>query len=103
MNSFSVHAFLQIVLLRLAYSLAFISFEKKSSDSGESMLERNCYVWKCGIRWSDTSGLEVVVEVINQKSVVVLIRSLKQIESQMRLIFVRSQIISRVPDTKKEL
>ena len=67
------------------------------------MLERNCYVWKCGICWSDTSGLEVVVEVVNQKSVIVLIRSLKQIESQTRLTFVRSQIIKRVLDTKKEL
>ena len=33
----------------------------------------------------------------------VLIRSLKQIESQTRLTFVRSQIIKRVLDTKREL
>ena len=95
--------FLQVLLLRLAYSLAFVASEKVSSDSDESVLERNCYVWKCGICWSDTSGLEIFVEVINQKSVIVLTRSLKQIESQTRLTFVRSQIIKRVLDTKKEL
>ena len=95
--------FLQVLLLRLAYSLAFISSEKKSSDSDESSLERNCYVWKCGICWSDTTGVEIIVEVVNQKNVIVLTRSLKQIESQTKLTFTRSQIIKKVLDTKNEL
>ena len=95
--------FLQVLLLRLAYSLAFVSSEKKSSDSDESSLERNCYVWKCGICWSDTTGVEIIVEVVNQKNVIVLTRSLKQIESQTKLTFTRSQIIKRVLDTKNEL
>ena len=95
--------FLQVLLLRLAYSLAFIPSDKNPSDSDRLSLERNCYVWKCGICWSDRSGIETVVEVVNQKNVIVLTRSLKQIESQTRLTFVRSQIIKRVLDTKKEL
>ena len=95
--------FLQVLLLRLAYSLAFVPSEKMSSDSNESMLERNCCVWKCGICWSDTSGFEIFVEVVDQKNIMILIRSLKQTESQTRLTFVRSQIIKRVLDTKKEL
>jgi hypothetical protein len=95
--------FLQVLLLRLAYSLAFVPSETIPSDSDESVPERNCYVWKGGICWLDTSGLEIFVEVIDQKSVIVLTRSLKQIESQTRLTFVRSQIIKRVLDTKKEL
>ena len=95
--------FLQVLLLRLAYSLAFVASKKISSDSNESVLERNCYVWKSGICWSDTLGLEIFVEVVDQKSVIVLTRSLKEIESQTRLTFVRSQTIKRVLDTKKEL
>ena len=95
--------FLQVLLLRLAYSLAFIPSDKDPSDSDRLSLERNCYVWKCGICWSDRSGIETIVEVVNQKNVIMLIRSLKQIESQTRLTFVRSQIIKRVLDTKKEL
>ena len=94
--------FLQVLFLRLAYSLAFVASEKISSDSDESVLERNCYVWKGGICWSDTLGLEIFVEIVDQKSVIVLTRSLKEIESQTRLTFVRSQIIKRVLDTKKE-
>ena len=95
--------FLQVLLLRLAYSLAFVASEEISSDSDESVLERNCYIWKGGICWSDTSGLEIFVEVVDQKSVIVLTRSLIEIASQTRLTFVRSQIIKRVLDTKKEL
>jgi GTPase SAR1 family protein len=95
--------FLQVLVLRLAYSLAFVASEKISSDSNESEVERNCYVWKCGICWSDTSGLEIFVEVVDQKSIIVLTRSLKEIESQTRLTFVRSQIVKRVLDTRKEL
>ena len=95
--------FLQVLLLRLAYSLAFVPSDKDPSDSDRLSLERNCYVWKCGICWSDRSGIETIVEVVNQKNVIVLTRSLKQIESQTRLTFVRSQIIKRVLDTKNEL
>ena len=95
--------FLQVLLLRLAYSLAFVPSKKNSLDSGHSSLKRNCYVSKCGICWSDRSGIEVIVEIVNQKHIIVLTRSLKQLESQTRLTFVRSQIIKRVLDTKKEL
>ena len=95
--------FLQVLLLRLAYSLAFIQSDKNPFDSNCSSLERSCNVWKCGICWSDQSGIEAIIEVVNQKYVIVLTRSLKQLESQTRLTFVRSQIIKRVLDTKKEL
>ena len=102
-EQFLTPRFLQVLLLRLAYSLAFVPPEKKSSDSSESVLKRNCCVWKCGICWSDTSGIEIIVQVVNQKSVIVLTRSLREIESQARLTFVRSQIIKSVLNTKKDL
>ena len=95
--------FLQVLLIRLAYGLAFVSAPTNPSDSDNSSLQRKCYVWKCGISWSDRAGIETVVEIINQKSVVVLMRSLKRIESQTRLTLIRSQIIKRVLDTRKEL
>ena len=94
--------FLQVLLLRLAYGLAFIQHDKNSSDSNLE-LKRSCYVWKCGICWSDRSGIETVVEIVNQKSIVVLTRSLKHIESHTRLTYVRSQVIKKVLDTKKGL
>ena len=102
-GQFLTPRFLQVLLIRLAYSLAFISSTTNPSDYDHSSLPRKCYVWKCGICWSDRAGIETIVEVVNQKNIVVLMRSLKRIESQTRLTFVRSQIIKKVFDTKKEL
>ncbi len=102
-EQFLTPRFLQVLLIRLAYSLAFVSSSINPSDSDHLSLPRKCYVWKCGICWSDRAGIETIVEVVNQKNVVVLIRSLKRIESQTRLTLVRSQIIKRVLDTKNEL
>ena len=102
-EQFLTPRFLQVLLIRLAYSLAFVPSTTNPSDSDRSSLPRKCYVWKCGICWSDRAGIETIVEVVNQKNIVVLMRSLKRIESQTRLTFVRSQIIKKVLDTKKEL
>jgi hypothetical protein len=97
--------FLQVLLLRLAYGLAFAPPDKHPSDCDLHLLalKRSCYVWKCGICWSDRSGVETIVEIVNQKSIVVLTRSLKHIESHTRLTYVRSQIIKRVLGTKEGL
>ena len=95
--------FLQVLHCRLAYNLAFHSSKQNPPASDRAMLKRNCCVWKYGMSWSDRSGIEVVVEVINRKSVLMMIRSLEQIESQTMLTSVRSQIIRRILDTKEEL
>ena len=102
-EQFLTPRFLQVLLIQLTYSLAFVSSTTNPSDSDHSSLPRKCYVWKCGICWSDRAGIETIVELVNQKNIVVLMRSLKRIESQTRLTFVRSQIIKKVLDTKKEL
>ena len=96
----------------------FLSPRLSSSFSSISLQPGFRYIWK-DIQWISTWKellrverwnllVEYIrtwnfVEVVDQKSVVVLTRSLKEIESQTRLTFVRSQIIKRVLDTKKEL
>ena len=102
-DQFFSSRFLQVLLLRLAYGLAFLPSSRKPSSSDLASPQRSCCVWKSGICWSDQSGIEVIVEVIDQKCIVMMIRALKQIESQVKLISVRSQIIQRVLDTKREL
>ena len=102
-GQFLISHFLQVFLLRLAFSLAFVPSEKISPDSDKFVLERNCCVRKCGICWSDTSGFEIFVKIVDQRSAIVLTRSRKHTESQTKLSFVRSQIIKKVLDTKKEL
>ena len=101
-DQFFSSRFLQVLLLRLAYGLVFLPSDRKPS-SDPALPQRSCCVWKRGICWSNQSGIEVIVEVVDQKCIVVMIRALKQIESQVKLISVRSQIIQRVLDTKRDL
>ena len=88
--------FLQVLLLRLAYSLAFAPCAVVDRN-----LPRNIQVWKCGISWKSTSGIEVVVQVIDQKQVMVIVRGFKS--SMTEFLRTRSAIIGKVLDAKQSL
>ena len=88
--------FLQVLTLRLAYSLAFAPCTVVDRN-----LPRNIQVWKCGISWKSTSGIEVVVQVIDQKQVIVIIRGFKS--SMTEFLHTRSAIIGKVLDAKQSL
>ena len=96
--------FLQVmILLRLAYGLVFTTVTETSSS--DQIFKRKFYVWKNGpgICWSDRAGVEVLLEIIDQKSIIVLFRSLKRDDSLIRLIYMRSLIIKKIVNTKNEL
>ena len=88
--------FLQVLSLRLAYSLAFAPCTVVDRN-----LPRNMQVWKCGISWKSTSGIEVVVQVIDQKQVMVIIRGFKS--SMIDFLRTRSAIIGKVLEAKQSL
>ena len=88
--------FLQVLFLRLAYSLAFAP-----CIVVDRILPRNIQVWKCGISWKSTSGIEVVVQVIDQKQVMVIIRGFNS--SMTEFLRTRSAIIGKVLDAKQSL
>ena len=88
--------FLQVLLLRLAYSLAFAPCAVVDSN-----LPRNIQVWKCGISWKSTSGIEVVVQVIDQKQVMVTMRCFEY--SMTEFLRTRSAIIGKVLEAKQSL
>ena len=91
--------FLQVLLLRLAYSLAFAP-----SSLDCQILPRSCRVWKCGISWSIRSGVEIIVEVIDQKQVMAVMRCFKsQMKAIVDSIKTRSVIIENVLAVKKSL
>ena len=88
--------FLQVLLLRLAYSLAFAPCTVVDRN-----LPRNIQVWKCGISWKSSSGIEVVVQVIDQKQVMVTMRCFEY--SMTEFLRIRSAIIGKVLDAKQSL
>ena len=63
-------------------------------------IKRLCSVWKNGVYWQEDSGVTAIVDVINQRTLVLLMRCLSSCE--MKLIERRSQIISMVLRAKDE-
>ena len=89
--------FLHVLLLRLVFSFA------AASDSGNETapLNRRCSIWKNGIKWSNRDGVEVLVEVTEQSTVVLLlIRCFKG--QEMKCVQLRSAVIRKILDAKRK-
>ena len=71
LEQFLTSRFLQVLLLRLAFSLTLES----KCDGGDTIgIHRKCSIWKNGIFWGREFGMETLVEVIEDKYVVVISR-----------------------------
>ena len=109
---FSPH-FIQALLLRLAFSF---TTKKATYDSGDvdtydgseeaqqqvmsMVIKRKCSVWKNGIYWQDESGVISIVDIIDQRTLLLLTNC--ECGNEMPLIERRSQIISMVLTAKGE-
>ena len=109
-GQFFTSRFLHVLLLRLAFSLALaqdqhtastelLAQDQHTSSTELLALQRNCQVWKNGICWGDKRGVEALVEVKENKSVVVMLRCLKGCEVQCACI--QSTIIGKIQQVRK--
>ena len=92
LEQFVSSRFLQVLLLRLAFSFA-LEETCESDDPNQSIgIHRNCYLWKNGIFWGSVFGMQTLVEVTSDnKSVALLTRFCK--ENFVRCIQHRSEVI----------
>ena len=89
--------FLHVLLLRLVFSFAAASDSENETPS----LNRRCSIWKNGIKWSNRDGVEVLIEVTEQSTVVLLlIRCFKG--QEMKCVKLRSAVISKILDAKQQ-
>ena len=100
-GQFLTPRFAQVLLLRLAFQFALIS---SFASTTSLTIQRKCSVWKNGISWANKSGGEAIVEIVDQKKVVVVTRGKKLVKkSKMKSIHLRSLIQHTVLSTKNEL
>ena len=92
--------FLQVLLLRLVFNYA--ASVSQDSDTAElPTLNRQCNIWKNGTHWCTRDGVEVLVEVIEQNTVVLLLmRCIKG--QEMECVKLRSAIIGKILATKEK-
>ena len=88
--------FLQVLLLRLAFSHAL----KSSSDDNSLAIHRKCSLWKNGIFWGRYFQMDMLVETIDSKSVIVMARfGSKDIAKCTKQ---RSQVLKTILDCVQE-
>ena len=99
-QQFLTSRFLQVLLLRLVFSYAAAS--SQDLDTVEvPTLKRICDIWKNGAHWCTRSGVEVLVEVIEQNTVVLLL--MQCVEGQeMECVKLRSAIIKNILAAKEK-
>jgi len=71
-QQFLTTRFLQVLLLRLVSNYAAV-IDEDSGTVEALALKRRCDVWKNGTRWCTRFGVEVLVEVTEQNSVVLIL------------------------------
>lgn len=87
--------FLHVLLLRLVFRFT-LSVPSRNQASGE----RRCTMWKTGVHWSMEEGVQCTVELLENKGVVVITKSIKEWEENCTIIF--NRIVSCVMEAKAE-
>ena len=93
--------FLQVLLIRLAFSFALALEDSHISDDHPA-LQRKCSVWKNGIYWSNRDGVQCLVE-IKDRQVLVMLRCPKGIVHELGCVHLRSLVVRKVLDTLEQL
>ena len=114
-NEFFSPCMIQTLLLRLTFSFTTKKIEYDTSDLvihkrnkqsvecstvNPLVIKRVCSVWYNGIYWQEESGVKTIVDVINQRTLVLLMQCFDGCEFE--LVKGRSQIISMILSAKQE-
>ena len=86
--------FLHVLLLRLTFTFV-------TSSPQASVLKRECNIWKNGLHWGTRNGVEVLVEIIEEKTVLlVLVRCFPGME--LEAVKVRTAVLKKIWEAKME-
>jgi len=99
-QQFLTTRFLQVLLLRLVFNYAAVIDEDSKVMEGFA-LKRRCDIWKNGTHWCSRCGVEVLVEVTEQKSVVLVLMRCFQ-GHEMECVKLRSAIIRKILAAKEK-
>ena len=98
-QDFFTSRFLQVLLLRLAFSFAMVQ-SREAIDYEVPAIQRRCSVWKSGIYWGTGHGVEALVEVLpDSKAIIFLVQGSDLLEN----IKLRSQVLQKIRDCVNDL
>ena len=101
-HHFFTPRFLQVILLRLAFSFP-LNIQIKKHNRDHPAIQRRCSIWKNGISWVNEDSTEVVVEMREQNQVIaVMMRCDEELETKIECIHLRSSLAQKILRTKEE-
>ena len=101
-NQFFTPRFLQILLLRLAFGFAVSKHSAPLSGFHNLCTsERECTIWKNGLRWLDLNGIETIVEMVDECRAVIMLMRGKE-GSEMSCVSLQSAVIQKILNVKEE-
>ena len=86
--------FLQVLLLRLAFSFA-LAPEARETTSDHPAMERKCFVWTNGILWANEEGVNTLVEFKDHSKTVVVAMRCRH-DNVTKCLQLRTQVIQKV-------
>ena len=99
LEQFFMPRFLQVLLLRLAFSFAL---ESSSVNPNQSIgIHRNCCIWKNGIFWGNVYGMQILVEVTSDNNSVILLAHFQK-ANLLQCVHHRSEVISTILQCKEQ-
>ena len=97
-KQFFTTRFLHVLLLRLTFKYAVAAVCPSASK-----FKRRCHIWKNGIQWQTTQGVEVLVEFTHSLTfLLVLIRSNSKDQKEMECVKLRASVIRTVLDVVQQ-
>ena len=100
-NIFFTSRFLQVLLLRLAFSFALPVVSSANEENTITVERRMCNIWKNRIHWQNMNGVETIVEIVEQNTAVILLMGCLK-GSQVKCIQLRSAVIKTILSTKEK-
>jgi len=101
-NQFFTPRSLQILLLRLAFGFAVSKLSAPLNGFRDLFSgERECTIWKNGLRWLDLNGIETLVEMIDDGRAIVMLMRGKE-GSEMSCVSLRSAVIRQILSVKEQ-
>ena len=93
--------FLQVLVLRLAFTFALPEISSTDKETSLEVERRKCNIWKNGIHWQNMNGVETIVEIVEQNTAVILIMGCFE-GSKVKCIQLRSAVIEAILSVKKK-
>ena len=107
--------FIQVLLLRIVFAFALKqqhydssqietyaadNVKKDGSPMSKLVLKRDCSLWESGIYWLEQSGIDMIIDIVGQRTLLLLMQCPQG--SEVQLVQRRSQIMFMIFEAKEE-